>query len=84
VRALAPCCGGRLSGNDAVELASQLQEQELLDHIDLGNLRSVAGQDSDEVIGLEPLERLAHRGAADPQVGAELRLRPDAAGRQLE
>ena len=36
------------------------------------------------MIALEALQRLAHRRAADAELGAELRLRPDAARCQLQ
>ena len=58
----------RVAGNRAVELAPQLQQQELLDHIDLGDLRAVARQDPHEVIALQPLQRLPHGRAADAEL----------------
>ena len=36
------------------------------------------------MVALQPLQRLAHRRAADAELGAELGLRPDAARRQLQ
>jgi hypothetical protein len=83
VRAPGPCCDA-VPGNRPIEVATQLQQQELFQHVDLGDLRTVAPQNSHEVVTFQPLQGFAHRGAANTELRAELRLGPNAAGRQLQ
>ena len=73
-----------MPGDRAIEVAPQLEQQELLDHINLGDLRAVAPKDSYEMVALQPLQRFPHRRTADAKLGAKLRFRPDAARWQLQ
>src|SRR5690606_9671762 len=66
------------------ELAPQLEQHELLLDVDFGDARAVPTDDIDEMVRLETLQRLAHRRPAYADLPAELRLRPDTAGRQIE
>ena len=76
---------GRVPGNRAIEVASQLQKQELLDHIDLGDLCAVARKDSARDDRPPGAAAPRARGCGRcPSLALSSRLRPDAARRQLE
>ena len=56
---------GGMPGDRTIEVAPQLEQQELVDHIDLGDLRAVTPEDLDQVVSLQPLQRFADGSAAD-------------------
>jgi hypothetical protein len=74
----------RPRGDQPLELAPGLEDEQLLLLVDLGDADAVPLHDDDEVVLGEALHRLAHGGAADAERFAQRRLRPEAAGRQLQ
>src|ERR1700722_17719939 len=64
-------CGApprRIGSDQSVELASEFEEQQLFDNVNLGDLRAVAGENPDKVVYLQPLQGLAHRGSANAEL----------------
>src|SRR5262249_45082875 len=56
---------GRGATEQTLELAANLEQQELMARIDVGDENALARQDGDQPFAREPLQRLADRRAAD-------------------
>jgi hypothetical protein len=60
------------------------QEAELLAHVDLGNDDAALGQDHDQALARQLLQRFAHRRASEPEAGGEHAFRDHLSRRELQ
>ena len=75
---------GPSAGKQAFHLPSNLQQEQLLARIDLGNQDTLARQNHDQAFAGEPLQGLADRCAADAKLLSQSALGQDRAGFQLQ
>jgi len=67
-----------------LDAPADVDQQQLLAEIDLGDDDAAARQHRDEVVAFQPLQRLADRRAADAHRLAQRRLGEQRAGRDLQ
>ncbi len=75
--------GGGLSGREALQLGADQERLADLGGRDRADAHAAVGHRRDETERLEPLERLAHRGAADTESLAHVLLAQDLPWRDL-